>query len=479
MVSATALSPSLKQRNRGVGERDLSEPDPILSTGNLESGQVGIGIFGSDLPIKQGETITRIGEFVDVPVGPELLGRVIDALGNPIDGKGLIYTKEKRRAQLKAPGILNRCSVNEPVLTGHMSIDTLVPIGRGQRKAIIGDRQTGKTAITVDTIINQKKWNNGTDETKMLYCIYAAIGQKRSTVAQLIKRLEENDAMKYTVVVAATASEAAHLQYLAPFTATSVAEWFRDNAKHSLVIYDDLSKHAAAYRQMSLLQRRSLGRAAYPSEIFYLHASLLERAAKMNGKHGGGSMTALPIVETQGGDVSTYIAANIISITDGLIFLDAELFSDGIQSAVNVALSVSRVGSAAQIKVMKKIAGSLKSLLARYRESTCFILFDWDLDAKINQIRCRGERLTELLKQKQNSPMAVNEIVPLIFAGVNGYIDSVPVDRILRWKAEFLAYLKINESELMAALNTVETINKDLEAKLRVVIRTFTQNFCS
>ncbi|KAH6869244.1 P-loop containing nucleoside triphosphate hydrolase protein [Thelonectria olida] len=508
-VSATEFSLSLKQRTGGVEEKDLSESGHVLSIGNgdalvhgmanaqpeelvkyasgvkgmcmnLESGQVGIGLFGSGRLVKQGETINRIGELVDVPVGPELLGRVVDALGNPIDGKGPIYTKEKRRAQLKAPGILTRCSVNhvnQPVLTGIKSIDTLVPIGRGQRKAIIGDRQTGKTAIAVDTILNQKRWNNGSDETKMLYCIYVAIGQRRSTVAQLIKRLEENDAMKYTVVVAATASEAAPLQYLAPFTATSIGEWFRDNAKHSLVIYDDLSKQAAAYRQMSLLLRHPLGLEVYPGDIFYLHARLLERAAKMNEKHGGGSMTALPIIETQGGDVSAYIPANAISITDGLIFLEAEMCYNGIRSAVNVALSVSRVGSAAQLKVMKQVAGSLKSLLARYREVTSFIRFDCDLDAAINQTLCRGERLTELLKQKQYSPMAVNEIVPLIFAGVNGYIDNVPVYRILRWEAEFLAYLKINESELMAALNTIETISKDLEAKLRVVIRAFTKSF--
>ncbi|KAH6869825.1 P-loop containing nucleoside triphosphate hydrolase protein [Thelonectria olida] len=508
-VSATEFSLSLKQRTGGVEEKDLSESGHVLSIGNgdalvhgmanaqpeelvkyasgvkgmcmnLESGQVGIGLFGSGRLVKQGETINRIGELVDVPVGPELLGRVVDALGNPIDGKGPIYTKEKRRAQLKAPGILTRCSVNhvnQPVLTGIKSIDTLVPIGRGQRKAIIGDRQTGKTAIAVDTILNQKRWNNGSDETKMLYCIYVAIGQRRSTVAQLIKRLEENDAMKYIVVVAATASEAAPLQYLAPFTATSIGEWFRDNAKHSLVIYDDLSKQAAAYRQMSLLLRHPLGLEVYPGDIFYLHARLLERAAKMNEKHGGGSMTALPIIETQGGDVSAYIPANAISITDGLIFLEAEMCYNGIRSAVNVALSVSRVGSAAQLKVMKQVAGSLKSLLARYREVTSFIRFDCDLDAAINQTLCRGERLTELLKQKQYSPMAVNEIVPLIFAGVNGYIDNVPVYRILRWEAEFLAYLKINESELMAALNTIETISKDLEAKLRVVIRAFTKSF--
>ncbi|KAH6976690.1 P-loop containing nucleoside triphosphate hydrolase protein [Ilyonectria destructans] len=416
---------------------------------NLESGQVGIVLFVSDPFVKQGETVNRIGELVDVPVGPELLGR----------------------PQLKAPGILIRCSVNQPVLTGLKSIDTLVPIGRGQREVMIGDRQTGKTAIAGGTILNQKRSNSGSDETKMLYCIYVAIGQKRSTVVQLIKRLEENNAMKYTVVP--------------PSPPTSIGEWFRNNVKHSLVIYDDLSKQASAYRQMSLLLRRPLGREAYPGDIFYLHAREVERAAKMNEKHGGGSITALPIVETQGGDMSAYIPTNAISITDGLIFLVAEMFYNGIRPAVNVALSVSRVGSAAQLKVMKQVAGSLKFLLARHREAASFIRFDSDLDAAIDQTLCKGERLsnqnpfflTELLKKKQYSPMAVNEIVPLIFAGVNGYIDNVPVYRIPRWEAEFMAHLKIDGSELMAALDTVETISKDLEAKLRVVIRNFTQSF--
>ncbi|KAJ3454173.1 hypothetical protein MRS44_018067 [Fusarium solani] len=379
-----------------------------------------------------------------------------------------------------AKGMFMNLGSDRLVRQGFKSIDTLVPIGRGQREAIIGDRQTGKTAIAVETILNQKRWNDGSDETKMLYCIYAAIGQKRSTVAQLVKMLEENDAMKYTVVVAATASEAAPLQYLAPFTATSIGEWFRDNAKHSLVIYDDLSKQAAAYRQMSLLLRRPPGREAYPGDIFYLHARLLERAAKMNDKHGGGSMTALPIIETQGGDVSACIPTNVISITDSLIFLDAEKFYNGTRSAVNVALSVSRVGSSAQLKVIKQVAGPLKLFLARYREVASFIRFNSDLDAAMNQTLRRGERyqqLTELLKQKQYSPMAVNQIVPVIFAGVNGYIDNVPVYRILRWEAEFLAHLKVNELELMAALDTGGTISKDLNVKLRAVIRSFTQSF--
>ncbi|KAM5353312.1 hypothetical protein ACJZ2D_016785 [Fusarium nematophilum] len=495
-ATTTGFSPSLEQRTRGVEEKDLSESGHVPSIGNgvacvhgmanaqaeelveFASGVKGMCMnLGSDRLVRQGETVNGTGELVDVPVGPELLGRVIDALGNPIDGKGPIYTKEKRRAQVKAPDILTRCSVNQPILTGFKSIDTLVPIGRGQREAIIGDRQTGKTAIAVETILNQKQWNNGSDEVKMLYCIYVAIGQKRSTVAHLVKMLEENDAMKYTVVVAATASEAAPLQYLAPFTATCIGEWFRDNAKHSLVIYDDLSKQAAAYRQMSLLLRRPPGREAYPGDIFYLHARLLERAAKMNDKHGGGSMTALPIIETQGGDVSAYIPTNVISITDSLIFLDAEKFYNGTRSSVNVALSVSRVGSSAQLKVMKQVADPLKLFLARYREVASFIRFNSDLDAAMNQTLRRGERLTELLKQKQYSPMAANQMVPVTFAGVNGYIDNVPVHRILRWEAEFLAHLKVNELELMAALDTGGTISKDLNVKLRAVIRSFTQSF--
>ncbi|KAG7424643.1 ATP synthase subunit alpha [Fusarium oxysporum f. sp. raphani] len=491
----TAFSPSLEQRTRGVEENDLSESGHVLSIRNgvarvhgmtdaqaeelveFASGFKGMCMnFGSDRFVRQGETVNSTGELVDVPVGPELLGRIIDALGNPIDGKGPIYTKEKRRAQVKPPGILTRCPLNRPILTGLKSIDTLVPIGRGQREAIIGDRQTGKTAIAVDTILNQKRWNNDSDETKMLYCIYVAIGQKRSTVAQLVKRLEENDAMKYTVVVAATASEAAPLQYLAPFTATSIGEWFRDNGKHSLVIYDDLSKHAAAYRQMTVL-RRPPGRATYPGDIFYLHARLLERAVKMSDKHGGGSMTAFPIIETQGGDVSAYIPTNVISITDGLIFLDAEKFYNGIRSTVNIALSVSRVGSCVQLKVMKQVAGPLKLSLTRYRSVASFVRFKSGSDASMNKTLRRGERVTELLKQKQYSPMAVNQMVPVIFAGVNGYIDNVPVYRIERWEAEFLAHLKINELELMDALDMAGKISKGLKAKLRAVIRTFTQSF--
>ncbi|KAK0624735.1 P-loop containing nucleoside triphosphate hydrolase protein [Bombardia bombarda] len=506
-ASPTEVSSILEQRIRGVQEEsNLAETGRVLSVGdgiarvhgmanvqaeelvefasgvkgmcmNLEAGQVGVVLFGSDRLVKEGETVKRTGEIVDVPVGPELLGRVVDALGNPIDGKGPLNTKEKRRAQLKAPGILPRQSVREPVQTGLKSVDAMVPIGRGQRELIIGDRQTGKTAVALDAMLNQKRWNSGSDESKKLYCIYVAVGQKRSTVAQLVKTLEENDAMKYSIVVAATASEAAPLQYLAPFTGASIGEWFRDNGKHSLVIYDDLSKQAVAYRQMSLLLRRPPGREAYPGDVFYLHSRLLERAAKMNNKLGGGSMTALPIIETQGGDVSAYIPTNVISITDGQIFLESELFYKGIRPAINVGLSVSRVGSAAQLKAMKQVAGSLKLFLAQYREVAAFAQFGSDLDAATTQTLNRGERLTELLKQKQYSPMAVSEMVPLIYAGVNGYLDTVPVAKILTWEADFLAHLKTNESELIATIDKEGAISKELEAKLKDVITAFTKSF--
>ncbi|KAG4265869.1 hypothetical protein LB506_000296 [Fusarium annulatum] len=502
-ATPTEVSSILEQRIRGVQEESgLAETGRVLSVGdgiarvhgmanvqaeelvefasgvkgmcmNLEAGQVGVVLFGSDRLVKEGETVKRTGEIVDVPVGPEMLGRVVDALGNPIDGKGPINTKEKRRAQLKAPGILPRKSVNEPVQTGLKSIDAMVPIGRGQRELIIGDRQTGKTAVGLDTILNQKRWNDGQDEKKKLYCIYVAVGQKRSTVAQLVKTLEENDAMKYSIVVAATASEAAPLQYLAPFTGASIGEWFRDNGKHSLVIFDDLSKQAVAYRQMSLLLRRPPGREAYPGDVFYLHSRLLERAAKMNDKLGGGSMTALPVIETQGGDVSAYIPTNVISITDGQIFLEAELFYKGVRPAINVGLSVSRVGSAAQLKAMKQVAGSLKLFLAQYREVAAFAQFGSDLDAATKQTLNRGERLTELLKQRQ----AVNEMVPLIFAGVNGLLDTVPVNKILQWESDFLAHLKTNESELLATIDKEGSISKDTEAKLRDVTQSFVKSF--
>ncbi|KAG6040021.1 Alpha subunit of the F1 sector of mitochondrial F1F0 ATP synthase [Claviceps citrina] len=506
-ASPTEVSSILEQRIRGVQEESsLAETGRVLSVGdgiarvhglanvqaeelvefasgvkgmcmNLEAGQVGVVLFGSDRLVKEGESVKRTGAIVDIPVGPEMLGRVIDALGNPIDGKGPINTKERRRAQLKAPGILPRKSVNEPVQTGFKSVDAMVPIGRGQRELIIGDRQTGKTAVCLDTILNQKRWNNGNDETKKLYCVYVAVGQKRSTVAQLVKTLEENDAMKYSIIVAATASEAAPLQYLAPFTGATVAEWFRDSGRHALVVYDDLSKQAVAYRQMSLLLRRPPGREAYPGDVFYLHSRLLERAAKLNNDHGGGSMTALPIIETQGGDVSAYIPTNVISITDGQIFLESELFFKGIRPAINVGLSVSRVGSAAQLKAMKQVAGSLKLFLAQYREVAAFAQFGSDLDASTKQTLARGERLTELLKQKQYSPMAVNEMVPLIFAGVNGYLDKVPVDKVLQWESDYLAHLKSNEAELLATIEKEGAISKETEAKLKAVTQSFIQSF--
>jgi F-type H+-transporting ATPase subunit alpha len=507
-ASPTEVSSILEQRIRGVQEESgLAETGRVLSVGdgiarvhglanvqaeelvefasgvkgmcmNLEAGQVGVVLFGSDRLVKEGETVKRTGEIVDVPVGMEMLGRVVDGLGNPIDGKGPLNTKEKRRAQLKAPGILPRKSVNQPVQTGLKSIDAMVPIGRGQRELIIGDRQTGKTAVALDAILNQKRWNNNTsDESKKLYCVYVAVGQKRSTVAQFVKTLEENDAMKYSVVVAATASEAAPLQYIAPFTGASIGEYFRDNGKHSLIIYDDLSKQAVAYRQMSLLLRRPPGREAYPGDVFYLHSRLLERAAKLNDKHGGGSMTALPVIETQGGDVSAYIPTNVISITDGQIFLESELFYKGIRPAINVGLSVSRVGSAAQLKAMKQVAGSLKLFLAQYREVAAFAQFGSDLDASTKQTLNRGERLTELLKQKQYSPMAVNEMVPLIFAGVNGYLDNMPVNKVLQWESEYLSHLKTNEADLLATIDKEGAISKETETKLKDVTQSFIKSF--
>ncbi|EFR02142.1 ATP synthase subunit alpha [Nannizzia gypsea CBS 118893] len=503
----TEVSSILEQRIRGVQEEaGLAETGRVLSVGdgiarvhgmhnvqaeelvefasgvkgmcmNLEAGQVGVVLFGSDRLVKEGETVKRTGEIVDVPVGPELLGRVVDALGNPIDGKGPIKATEKRRAQLKAPGILPRKSVNQPVQTGMKCVDSMVPIGRGQRELIIGDRQTGKTAVALDTMLNQKRWNSSNDETKKLYCVYVAVGQKRSTVAQLVKTLEENDAMKYSIIVAATASEAAPLQYIAPFTGCAMGEWFRDNGRHALIIYDDLSKQAVAYRQMSLLLRRPPGREAYPGDVFYLHSRLLERAAKLNDHHKGGSLTALPVIETQGGDVSAYIPTNVISITDGQIFLESELFYKGIRPAINVGLSVSRVGSAAQLKAMKQVAGSLKLFLAQYREVAAFAQFGSDLDASTKQTLNRGLRLTELLKQKQYQPMAVNEMVPLIFAGVNGLLDNIPVEKILPWEADFLAHLRSNEPEILATIEKEGQISKDLEAQIRDCIVAFNKSF--
>ncbi|PYI03879.1 ATP synthase F1, alpha subunit [Aspergillus sclerotiicarbonarius CBS 121057] len=506
-AAPTEVSSILEQRIRGVQEEaGLAETGRVLSVGdgiarvhgmtnvqaeelvefasgvkgmcmNLEAGQVGVVLFGSDRLVKEGETVKRTGEIVDVPVGPEMLGRVVDALGNPIDGKGPINTTAKSRAQLKAPGILPRRSVNQPVQTGLKCVDAMVPIGRGQRELIIGDRQTGKTAVALDAMLNQKRWNNTSDESKKLYCIYVAVGQKRSTVAQLVKTLEENDAMKYSVVVAATASEAAPLQYLAPFTGCAMGEWFRDNGRHAVIIYDDLSKQAVAYRQMSLLLRRPPGREAYPGDVFYLHSRLLERAAKMNEKHGGGSLTALPVIETQGGDVSAYIPTNVISITDGQIFLESELFYKGIRPAINVGLSVSRVGSAAQVKAMKQVAGSLKLFLAQYREVAAFAQFGSDLDASTKQTLNRGERLTELLKQKQYSPMAVSDMVPLIYAGVNGHLDSIPVAKILQWETDILAHLKSNHPEIQETIEKEGQVSKELEAQLKEIIPSFNKSF--
>ncbi|KAJ5424632.1 ATPase F1 complex alpha subunit [Penicillium cf. griseofulvum] len=508
-ASPTEVSSILEQRIRGVSEEaGLAETGRVLSVGdgiarvhgmtnvqaeelvefasgvkgmcmNLEAGQVGVVLFGSDRLVKEGETVKRTGEIVEVPVGPELLGRVVDALGNPIDGKGPLNTKEKRRAQLKAPGILPRQSVNQPVQTGMKCVDSMVPIGRGQRELIIGDRQTGKTAVALDTMLNQKRWNNNKNATEedKLYCIYVAVGQKRSTVAQLVKTLEEQDAMKYSVIVAATASEAAPLQYIAPFTGCAMGEWFRDNARHAVIIYDDLSKQAVAYRQMSLLLRRPPGREAYPGDVFYLHSRLLERAAKMNKTHGAGSLTALPIIETQGGDVSAYIPTNVISITDGQIFLESELFYKGIRPAINVGLSVSRVGSAAQVKAMKQVAGSLKLFLAQYREVAAFAQFGSDLDASTKQTLARGERLTELLKQKQYSPMAVADMVPLIFAGVNGLLDTIPVDKILTWESDLLAHLKSSHPEIQATIEKEGQVSKEMEATLKKTITAFNSTF--
>ena len=409
---------------------------------NLEEDNVGVVIFGDDSSIKEGDTVKRTGSIVEVPVGKGLLGRVVDSLGNPIDGKGPIESSEMRRVDVKAPGIIPRQSVNEPMQTGLKAIDSLIPIGRGQRELIIGDRQTGKTAVAVDTILNQKEVNESGDENEKLYCIYVAIGQKRSSVAQIVKTLEENGALEYSIVVAATASEPAPLQFLAPFTGCAMGEFFRDNSMHALVVYDDLSKQAVAYRQMSLLLRRPPGREAYPGDVFYLHSRLLERAAKLNDDNGGGSLTALPIIETQANDVSAYIPTNVISITDGQIFLETDLFFQGIRPAVNVGLSVSRVGSAAQTKAMKKVAGSIKGELAQYREMAAFSQFGSDLDASTQKLLARGERLTELLKQGQFSPLASEEQVILLYAGVNGYMDTIEVNQISEFEDQLMETIK-------------------------------------
>ena len=441
---------------------------------NLESENVGVVIFGDDRKIKEGDTVKRTNSIVDVPVGKELLGRVVDGLGVPIDGKGSLSNKVlRKRVEVKAPGIIPRQSVNEPMQTGLKAIDSLIPIGRGQRELIIGDRQTGKTAVAIDTIINQKAINESEDEKKKLYCVYVAIGQKRSTVAQIVKTLEDAGAMKYTTIVSATASDSAPLQFLAPYTGCTIGEYFRDNGMHALIIYDDLSKQAVAYRQMSLLLRRPPGREAYPGDVFYLHSRLLERAAKLNDSSGGGSLTALPIIETQAGDVSAYIPTNVISITDGQIFLETELFNQGIRPAVNVGLSVSRVGSAAQTKAMKKVAGSIKLELAQYREMAAFAQFGSDLDASTQKLLNRGAKLTELLKQYQYSPMTVAEQVISVFTGVRGYLDDVDLSKIKSFETEIIEKIKNENSEIIESIQSSGKLEKDIEENLIKIIEEY------
>ena len=444
---------------------------------NLETDNVGVVIFGDDRDIKEGDTVRQTGEIVSVPVGKELLGRVVDGLGNPIDGKGPIKSRETRRVDVKAPGIIPRKSVHEPMQTGLKALDALVPVGRGQRELIIGDRQTGKTAIALDTILNQKKVNAGGDEKKKLYCIYVAIGQKRSTVAQLVKTLEDNGALEYSIVVAATASEPAPLQYLAPYTGCTMGEYFRDNGMHALIVYDDLSKQAVAYRQMSLLLRRPPGREAYPGDVFYLHSRLLERAAKLNDKQGAGSLTALPIIETQGGDVSAYIPTNVISITDGQIFLETGLFYKGVRPAISVGLSVSRVGSAAQTKAMKQVSGKIKLELAQFREMEAFSQFASDLDASTRKLLARGARLTELLKQAQYAPLSMEEQVVSIFAGVNGYLDGVDVTDITLFENQYLDAIRSKGQSILEAIRKEEKISDDTEKKLRTFVEDFAKTF--
>ncbi|MHA6723344.1 F0F1 ATP synthase subunit alpha [Sphingomonas sp. RS2018] len=444
---------------------------------NLEADNVGVVIFGSDSEIKEGDVVKRTGTIVDVPVGKGLLGRVVDGLGNPIDGKGPIVSEKRSRVEVKAPGIIPRQSVSEPMQSGLKAIDALVPVGRGQRELIIGDRQTGKSAVAIDTFINQKTNNAGTDEKKKLYCVYVAVGQKRSTVAQLVKTLEENGAMEYSIVVAATASEPAPLQFLAPYTGTAMGEYFRDNGMHALIVFDDLSKQAVAYRQMSLLLRRPPGREAYPGDVFYLHSRLLERAAKMSDANGGGSLTALPIIETQAGDVSAYIPTNVISITDGQIFLETDLFFAGIRPAINVGLSVSRVGSAAQTKAMKKVAGSIKLELAQYREMAAFAQFGSDLDASTQKLLNRGARLTELLKQPQFAPLPFEEQVVSIFAGTQGYIDAIPVEQVTRYEAALLADMRANHSGVLATIRDTKDLGDDVKGKLKSALEAFAKTF--
>ncbi|MBK8175462.1 MAG: F0F1 ATP synthase subunit alpha [Rhodospirillales bacterium] len=445
---------------------------------NLEEDNVGVVLFGDDRAIREGDTVKRTGDIVDVPVGKGLLGRVINAVGEPIDGKGPIDSSERRVVDVKAPGIIPRRSVHEPMQTGIKAIDSLIPVGRGQRELIIGDRQTGKTAIILDTILNQKRINaNATNEHEKLYCIYVAVGQKRSSVAQIVKTLQDNDALEYSCVIAATASEAAPLQYLAPYTGCTVGEYFRDNGMHAVIFYDDLSKQAVAYRQMSLLLRRPPGREAYPGDVFYLHSRLLERAAKLNKDHGLGSLTALPVIETQAGDVSAYIPTNVISITDGQIFLETELFYKGIRPAVNVGLSVSRVGSSAQIKAMKKVAGTIKLELAQYREMASFAQFASDLDASTQKLLARGSRLTQLLKQPQFKPVPVEEQVVAIFAGTRGYLDTVPIEDVNRFEAAMLDSIRANGADILEAIRTQKDLTPEIEGNLKSFLDRFGKSF--
>jgi F-type H+/Na+-transporting ATPase subunit alpha len=484
-IRAAEISTILKKQIKDFGkDAEVAEIGQVLSVGDgiarvygLDNVQAGVVIFGNDRDIKEGDTVKRTGAIVEVPIGPELLGRVVDALGNPIDGKGPIKAKKFSRVDVKAPGIIPRKSVHEPMSTGLKAVDALIPVGRGQRELIIGDRQTGKTAIILDTILNQKAIHiNGPDKEK-LYCVYVACGQKRSTVAQFVKILEDAGAMEYSIVVAATASESAPMQYLAPFTGCTMGEYFRDNGMHALIAYDDLSKQAVAYRQMSLLLRRPPGREAYPGDVFYLHSRLLERSAKLNDSLGAGSLTALPVIETQANDVSAYIPTNVISITDGQIFLETDLFYQGIRPAVNVGLSVSRVGSAAQVKAMKQVAGKIKGELAQYREMAAFAQFGSDLDASTQKLLNRGARLTELLKQPQFSPLKTEEQVVAIYAGVNGYLDGIAVNRIRDYEDGLLRNFKDKHMDILDSIRTEKQITDAMGVKLKAAVDAFTKAF--
>ena len=506
-IRAAEISAILKEQIENFGaEADVAEVGQVLSVGdnvariygldnvqagelvefpgglmgmalNLEADNVGVVLFGEDRGIKEGDVVKRTGAIVDVPVGKGLLGRVVDALGNPIDGKGPIESTERKRVEVKAPGIIPRRSVHEPMQTGLKAIDCLIPVGRGQRELIIGDRQTGKTAIALDTILNQKAINESDDESKKLYCIYVAIGQKRSSVALFVKELEDRGALDYSIIVSATASEPAPLQFLAPYTGCTMGEFFRDNGMHAVIFYDDLSKQAVAYRQMSLLLRRPPGREAYPGDVFYLHSRLLERAAKMNEDKGAGSLTALPVIETQAGDVSAYIPTNVISITDGQIFLETDLFYRGIRPAVNVGLSVSRVGSAAQIKAMKQVAGSIKLELAQYREMEAFAQFASDLDASTQRLLARGARLTELLKQDQYAPLPVEEQVVIVFAGVRGFLDPIPLDKVTSFERKLRDEMKANGQDILDTIRTEKEISEATEEKLKAFMENFSKTF--